>query len=82
KQLLYAFPATMFAVNLTIFYAVYWVIRLTGPEDQRVNRITREAPFEEVVLLGYEMRPMVIAAFLVTLLLIGAAYVLGRRAKA
>lgn len=82
KQLFYALPATLFAVNLVIYYAVYWVVRLTGPEDQRVNRITREAPFEEVAFLGYEVSPMVLAAFVVTAILIGAAYMLGRKPAA
>ncbi|MEM6465675.1 MAG: TRAP transporter small permease subunit, partial [Pseudomonadota bacterium] len=41
KQLLIAFPSTMFLVNLTIYYLMYWFFYVTGGPDMNPRRITR-----------------------------------------
>ncbi len=79
KQLLYAFPSTMFLVNLAIFYALYWFVYLTGGEDLNPRRITREPIFEPVEIFGFEMLKTVIAAFVLTWVLIGLAKVMARK---
>lgn len=69
KQLLFAFPSTMFLMNLAIFYALYWWVYLTKPEDLNARQIVNEPVF------GYT----VLAAAIATVLLIALAWVLRRK---
>ncbi|MHA3980456.1 TRAP transporter small permease subunit [Halovulum sp. GXIMD14794] len=69
KQFLFAFPSTMFLLNLVIFYALYWWVFLTGPEDLNPRQITNEPVFEHTVL----------ASAIATVLLIALAWVLRRK---
>lgn len=79
KQLLYALPATLFLVNLAIYYALYWFIRLTGDEELNIRRVTREPPFEPVALAGIEILPTMLATLIATPVLIALVWVLRRR---
>ncbi len=69
KQLLFAFPSTMFLVNLALYYALYWWVFLTGPEDLNPRQIPNEPVFAYTV--G--------AAAVVTVALIALAWVLRRK---
>jgi len=33
KQLLYAFPSTMFLINMVVYYVIWWGLRLTTPAE-------------------------------------------------
>ena len=72
KQLLFAFPSTMFLVNLAVYYGLYWYFYLTGGEDLNPRQISREPVFEQTI-------PITIAA---TLLLIALTWLLRRRERA
>ncbi|MEP3277375.1 MAG: TRAP transporter small permease subunit [Stappiaceae bacterium] len=45
KQLLFAFPATWFIAERTVFYCLWWFTRLTQP-DLNPRRISRESIFD------------------------------------
>lgn len=81
KQLFFALPSTMFMINLTIYYVMYWFIRLTGGEELDVRRITREPPFEPIIFLGIEILPTMIATFIGTAVIIAGAFLLSRRSE-
>ncbi len=76
KQLLYALPSTMFLINLSIFYVLYWYVRLTAPPDFNLRRITREPIFEPVEIMGIEILKTMLMTFALTAIAILAAYVL------
>jgi len=69
KQLLFAFPSTMFLVNLAVYYVLYWYLYVTGGDALNPRQIVREPVFEHTI-------PITIVA---TLLLIGLAWLLRRR---
>ncbi len=70
KQLFWAFPSTMFLVNLAVFYALWWFYYLTTSGDEGFNfrRIVREPIFESTIPI----------TFVLTLVLIGLAWLVGR----
>lgn len=78
----WAFPSVMFAVNLALYYLAYWYVALTAPPDLDPRRYTREPIFGEIELGNYELKYTVIAAFVVTVLIYGAALLRARRAEA
>ncbi|MSU89156.1 TRAP transporter small permease subunit [Rhodobacteraceae bacterium 2CG4] len=69
KQLLFAFPSTMFLTNLAVYYALYWWVFLTGPEDLNPRQIPNEPVFAYTVT----------AAAVATVLLIALAWLLRRK---
>lgn len=79
KQLLYALPSTMFLVNLTIYYVLYWYVRLTAPPDFNLRRVTREPIFEPVEIMGVEILKTMLMTFVATALVIGLAWLLRRK---
>ncbi|MGB0497615.1 MAG: TRAP transporter small permease subunit [Rubricella sp.] len=81
KQLWYAFPSTMFLVNLATFYAIWWFIYLTGPDDMQARAVTRHPIFDEFEFLAYELKWTVVISLALTFILIGAARLLDRPAK-
>ncbi len=86
RQFLYALPSTFMLVNLAIYYAGYWFIRLTGPADLNLRQITREPFFgtlnyldvdgDEVAyrLAGVELSIIILLTTLATAALIGLAW--------
>lgn len=78
KQLLIAFPSTMFVCNLALYYGAYWYYYLTGGPDLNPRQITRQPFFDPVEIAGVEMLKTVLGAFVLTLVLIAAAWVLRR----
>lgn len=79
KQLLVALPSTMFLLNLVIYYAIYWYMRLFGPAELEARRITREPIFETTTVLGVEILWTMLLTFILTPALILAAWLLRRR---
>ncbi|MEO0496722.1 MAG: TRAP transporter small permease subunit [Pseudomonadota bacterium] len=75
QTLAYAFPAVMYLINLSVYYALYWLVWLTGPEDMAPRAVTRTAAFGELEFWGQEMAYTVLAALIITLAMIATAYV-------
>jgi TRAP-type mannitol/chloroaromatic compound transport system permease small subunit len=82
KQLFYAFPATMFLINLIVFYAIWWVLRLTTPADVTNREIGRHWLFGELEIGVEEVKYTIIITTIVTILVIGIARLLDRGDKA
>lgn len=78
KQLLWAFPSTMFAINLIVFYGIWWAIRLTSPAEVTNREVGRAAIFDEFELGVYDIEYTIAITLVVTLLVIGAARLLSR----
>ncbi|MEM9707910.1 MAG: TRAP transporter small permease subunit [Pseudomonadota bacterium] len=80
RKLLYAFPSTMFLVNLVVFYAIWWVIFLTSPEGTQTRAVGRNAIFDEFEFGNWEIKYTIAITLVATLLLIALARVLDRSA--
>lgn len=78
RQLLYAFPSTMYLVNLAVFYALWWTIYLGSPADTPVRQIGRHAVFGELELGAWEIKYTIVVTLAATILLIGLARLLDR----
>ncbi|MEL6645386.1 MAG: TRAP transporter small permease subunit [Pseudomonadota bacterium] len=78
KQLLWAFPSTMFAVNLIVYYAIWWAIRLTSPADVSNRDVGRSAIFDEFELGAYDIEYTIPITLVATFLVIGLARLLSR----
>jgi TRAP-type mannitol/chloroaromatic compound transport system permease small subunit len=78
KKLLVAFPATMFAVNLICYYALWWFTWLTGPEDMKERQVSRAPIFDEFELGAYDLKYTVVIALVATILLIVLARLFDR----
>ncbi len=81
KKLLYAFPSTMFAVNLTVFYVLWWINRLISPAEVTNRNILKKPIFGELEIGSQEIEYTVIISLVVTLLLIGVARLRDRGAE-
>lgn len=79
KKLLYAFPTTMYLVNLAVFYAIWWVIYLTSPAETTARQVGRHAIFDEVELGSWDIKYTIIITLVLTILLIGATWMMDRR---
>ena len=80
RKLLYALPATAFAVNLVIYYAAFGLVLATAEPGTNARQVTRHWFFDEIELpLGQEMKITVMATLIVTALVIAAAYALRDR---
>ena len=53
KQLLFAFPSTMFLINLVVYYVLWWGVYLTSPADTTTREVGRHAIFDEVEIGAY-----------------------------
>ena len=73
KQLLCAFPSTMFLLNLAIYYGLWWAVRLATPAEVSDREISRHAVFGALEFWQQEMAYTVVAAFVATVVLILAA---------
>lgn len=81
KQMLIAFPSTMFLVNLVVFYVIWWFLRLTTP-DVNDRQIGRHWIFDEMELGAQEIRYTIMITLVVTILVIGLARLMSRGTKA
>ena len=83
KQMLVAFPSTMFLVNLTVFYAIWWFLRLTSGEDVTNREVGRHWLLKGEFELGaQEIRYTIVITLVVTILVIGLARLMNRGTKA
>ncbi len=82
KQLVYAFPSTMFLINLIVFYAIWWYLRLTTPADVTDREIGRHWIFDTVAVGVEEIKFTIIITLVVTLVVIGIARLMDRGDKA
>lgn len=78
KQLLYAFPSTMFLVNLVVFYALWWWIYLSSAEEITARQVGRHPLFDEIEVGNWEIEYTIVVTLAVTILLIGLARLLDR----
>lgn len=81
KQLIYAFPSTMYLVNLAVFYAIWWVLYLTRAEDATARDVSRSAIFDEFDLGQYEIKYTIVITLIVTFIVIGAARLMARPSR-
>lgn len=82
KQLLCAFPTTMFAINLIVYYGIWWFTFLTGPEGITARDVGRSEIFDEYEIGPYEIEYTILITFVITLLVILAARGSAKRAAA
>lgn len=82
KQLLFAFPSTVFAANLLSYYVIWWVLRLTTEAEVTDREIGRSAVFGEYEVGAQEIKYTVMIGFAVAIAAILSARVLDRGAKA
>lgn len=82
RQLLFAFPSTMFLVNLISFYAIWWVLYLTAPAETTMREVGRMPIFDEFEVGPYEIKYTIVITLVLTILLIGVARLLDRSGRA
>ncbi|MEM9393495.1 MAG: TRAP transporter small permease subunit [Pseudomonadota bacterium] len=82
KQLLFAFPSTMFLINLVIFYVIWWFLRLTSPADINNRQIGRHPIFDSYEIGVEEIPYTIMITVVVTFLVIGLAYLRDRASHA
>ena len=81
RQMIYAFPATMFLINLAVYYMIWWFIYLTSPEGTTSREVGRSTIFDEFALGAYDIKYTIVITLVVTLALIGLARNLARGAR-
>ena len=81
RQMIYAFPATMFLINLAVYYMIWWFIYLTSPEGTTSREVGRSTIFDEFALGAYDIKYTIVITLVVTLALIGLARFLDRGAR-
>lgn len=86
KQFLFAFPTTMYVVNLVTFYAIWWFIKLTASDpttgEPLSNRdVSRHDFFDAIELGNQEMPKTVLLALILTPLLIFIARFVSRQTR-
>ena len=82
KQMVYAFPSTMFAINLVVFYVIWWFLRLTSGSDVTNREIGRHWIFDEIEVGAQDIKYTIIITVVVTILVIGIARLMDRGDKA
>ncbi|GGB45726.1 hypothetical protein GCM10011316_17240 [Roseibium aquae] len=82
KQLLYAFPSTMFLVNLAVYYAIWWGVWLTSPAGTDVREVGRHVLFDEVELGNYDIKYTIMITLIATLAVIVATRAFDRKRTA
>ena len=81
KQLLFAFPATMFLVNLATYYTLWWGVYLTSPADTNIRQIGRHMIFDEFELGVYDIKYTIVITLVLTIIVIAAARLFDRSAR-
>lgn len=80
KKLLYAFPTTMFVINLTVYYLLWWGVYFTSPEGTQTRAIGRHAVFDEFDFGNWEIKYTIAVTVVVTVLVLGVARAIDRGA--
>ena len=82
RQLLWAFPSTMFAVNLWVYYTLYIWHWIRLPEGENTRNITRAPVFDEFDLGPWEIKYTIAITLVATIVIIALALLRdARRAK-
>lgn len=79
KKLFYAFPTTMYVVNLALYYAIWWVIYLTSPAEATTRDVGRHPIFDEFDLGPWEIKYTIVITLVVTFAVLGLAKFLERK---
>lgn len=79
KQLLWAFPSTMFVINLIVYYTIWWALRLTSAADVTDRDIGRAEVFGEIDLGRTEIKYTILITIVVTALVLLLALLRDRR---
>ncbi|WP_299483092.1 TRAP transporter small permease subunit [uncultured Roseibium sp.] len=82
KQLLFAFPSTMFLVNLAVYYAIWWAIWLGSPEGTTPREVGRHVFFDEAEFGNYDIKYTIMITLILTFVVIGAARLFSRNRTA
>ncbi len=78
KQLLWAFPTTMFLVNLAVYYVLWWSIWLTSPAETTAREVGRHAIFDEVEVGNYDIKYTIMITVVLTFVVIFVARLFDR----
>ena len=78
RKLLYAFPTTMFLINLAVYYVIFWFLKLTSPAGTSNRDIGRSTIFDEFEFLVYDLKYTIVITVVVTFLVIGIARLMDR----
>ncbi|MCK0150999.1 TRAP transporter small permease subunit [Marivita sp. S6314] len=78
KKLFFAFPSTMFVVNLVVYYVLWWGVYLTSPADTTTRDVGRHVLFDEFDLGPWEIKYTILITLVATALLLGVAKLLER----
>lgn len=82
RVMLYAFPATMFTVNLIIYYTA-WAVIWMGAEAEATSRdIGRHWFFDEVEFGNYDIKYTIMVTVVLTFIVIGLARIMDRAKRA
>ncbi len=73
RKLLWAFPSTMFAVNIVVYYIAYVYYRARLPEGKNPRTIMREPIFDEFEVGPWDLKYTVVIALVLTIVIIGLA---------
>lgn len=79
KQLFWAFPSTMFLVNLVTYYALFAFYFATSAEDATWRDVLRLPVFGEVEIGPWEIKVTILITLALTILLLILAKLLERR---
>jgi hypothetical protein len=78
KQLLFAFPSTMFLINLIVSYGIWWTLRLTTPAEVTNREIGRHPIFGELEVGVEEIPYTIMITLAATIMVIGLAFLRDR----
>lgn len=73
RQLLFAFPSTMFIINLWVYYTCYLYVWATLPEGTNPRMIGRAPIFDEFDFGPWEIKYTIAITLVLTILVIGLA---------
>jgi len=79
KQLVFAFPTTMFLVNLAVYYVIWWGVWLTSPPDTNARQVGRHVIFDEAEFGNYDIKYTIMITVVATVAVIAAARMLDRK---
>ncbi|SNS86273.1 TRAP transporter small permease subunit [Tropicimonas sediminicola] len=78
RRLLYAFPSTMYLVNLAVYYALWWGTRLSLPVEVDDREVTKQPIFGTWDVGSQEIPFTILISLALTLLLIGVFWLRDR----
>ena len=79
RQLLWAFPSTMFIVNLITYYTIYGYLWLTLPEGENPRTIRRAEIFDEFEVGPWDIKYTIVITLVLTIVVIALALLRDRR---